>query len=82
MLVVLAFLTNGFKSILTILSNFSFLFRSTKRFGSDGKRFEHLSFLNLAQNVVCLIWSYISEFLLAQLSTILILFCIFPWHTA
>ncbi|KAG6601416.1 UDP-galactose/UDP-glucose transporter 3, partial [Cucurbita argyrosperma subsp. sororia] len=32
---------------------------STKRFGSDGKRFEHLSFLNLAQNVVCLIWSYI-----------------------
>ncbi|KAF4375260.1 hypothetical protein F8388_001017 [Cannabis sativa] len=32
---------------------------STKRFGPDGKRFEHLSFLNLAQNVVCLIWSYI-----------------------
>ncbi|OWM89571.1 hypothetical protein CDL15_Pgr024319 [Punica granatum] len=33
--------------------------RSTKRFGPDGKRFEHLSFLNLAQNVVCLVWSYI-----------------------
>ncbi|KAJ4833480.1 UDP-galactose/UDP-glucose transporter 3 [Turnera subulata] len=33
---------------------------STKRFGPDGKRFEHLAFLNLAQNVVCLVWSYIS----------------------
>ncbi|TXG56467.1 hypothetical protein EZV62_017780 [Acer yangbiense] len=32
---------------------------STKRFGPDGKRFEHLAFLNLAQNVICLIWSYI-----------------------
>ncbi|XP_010242408.1 PREDICTED: UDP-galactose/UDP-glucose transporter 3 [Nelumbo nucifera] len=32
---------------------------STKRFGPDGKRFEHLSFLNLAQNVVCLFWSFI-----------------------
>ncbi|KAK9116829.1 hypothetical protein Sjap_015776 [Stephania japonica] len=32
---------------------------STKRFGPDGKRFEHLSFLNLAQNVVCLVWSFI-----------------------
>lgn len=32
---------------------------STKRFGSEGKRFEHLSFLNLAQNVVCLLWSFI-----------------------
>ncbi|XP_039051808.1 UDP-galactose/UDP-glucose transporter 3-like [Hibiscus syriacus] len=32
---------------------------STKRFGPDGKRFEHLSFLNLAQNVICLVWSYI-----------------------
>ncbi|XP_042515144.1 UDP-galactose/UDP-glucose transporter 3 [Macadamia integrifolia] len=31
---------------------------STKRFGPDGKRFEHLSFLNLAQSVVCLIWSF------------------------
>ncbi|KAH6756338.1 UDP-galactose transporter 3 [Perilla frutescens var. hirtella] len=31
---------------------------STKRFGADGKRFEHLAFLNLAQNVVCLIWSF------------------------
>ncbi|CAN6466546.1 unnamed protein product [Victoria cruziana] len=30
---------------------------STKRFGPDGKRFEHLSFLNLAQAVVCFIWS-------------------------
>ncbi|KAE8716087.1 UDP-galactose/UDP-glucose transporter 3 [Hibiscus syriacus] len=32
---------------------------STKRFGPDGERFEHLAFLNLAQNVVCLVWSYI-----------------------
>ncbi|XP_057530649.1 UDP-galactose/UDP-glucose transporter 3-like [Amaranthus tricolor] len=32
---------------------------STKRFGEDKKRFEHLAFLNLAQNVVCLIWSLI-----------------------
>ncbi|KAI3911767.1 hypothetical protein MKW92_012301 [Papaver armeniacum] len=32
---------------------------STKRFGPDGERFEHLSFLNLAQNVVCLVWSFI-----------------------
>ncbi|XP_008793442.1 UDP-galactose/UDP-glucose transporter 3-like [Phoenix dactylifera] len=32
---------------------------STKRFGPDGKRFEYLSFLNLAQNVVCFIWSFI-----------------------
>uniref|UniRef100_A0A2P2L0D2 UDP-galactose transporter n=2 Tax=Rhizophora mucronata TaxID=61149 RepID=A0A2P2L0D2_RHIMU len=32
---------------------------STKRFGPEGKRFEHLAFLNLAQNVVCLVWSYI-----------------------
>ncbi|GAB2234252.1 hypothetical protein Droror1_Dr00003497 [Drosera rotundifolia] len=31
---------------------------STKRFGPDKKRFEHLPFLNLAQNVVCLAWSY------------------------
>ncbi|XP_020596111.1 UDP-galactose/UDP-glucose transporter 3-like [Phalaenopsis equestris] len=30
---------------------------STKRFGPDGKRFEHLAFLNLAQNVICYIWS-------------------------
>ncbi|KAK4399780.1 UDP-galactose/UDP-glucose transporter 3 [Sesamum angolense] len=32
---------------------------STKRFGPDKKRFEHLA-LNLAQNVVCLIWSFLS----------------------
>ncbi|XP_068648615.1 UDP-galactose/UDP-glucose transporter 3 [Aristolochia californica] len=32
---------------------------STKKFGPDGKRFEHLAFLNLAQNVVCLVWSLI-----------------------
>jgi hypothetical protein len=38
------------------------LYRSTKRFGPDGKRFEHLSFLSLAQNVVCFICSYIREF--------------------
>ncbi|XP_058096570.1 UDP-galactose/UDP-glucose transporter 3 isoform X2 [Magnolia sinica] len=33
--------------------------RSTKRFGPDGKQFEQLPFLNLAQNVVCFIWSLI-----------------------
>ncbi|CAI9092692.1 OLC1v1028009C1 [Oldenlandia corymbosa var. corymbosa] len=32
---------------------------STKQFGPEKKRFEHLAFLNLAQNVVCLIWSFI-----------------------
>ncbi|VFQ63141.1 unnamed protein product [Cuscuta campestris] len=32
---------------------------STKQFGPDKKRFEHLAFLNLAQNVVCLIWSFL-----------------------
>ncbi|KAJ8529181.1 hypothetical protein K7X08_036016 [Anisodus acutangulus] len=31
---------------------------STKRFGPNKERFEHLAFLNLAQNVVCLIWSF------------------------
>ncbi|KAI3987967.1 hypothetical protein MKX01_021081 [Papaver californicum] len=35
---------------------------SAKRFGPDGERFEHLSFLNLAQNVVCLFWSFISNY--------------------
>ncbi|GAV73230.1 UAA domain-containing protein [Cephalotus follicularis] len=32
---------------------------STKRFGEVGRRFEHLAFLNLAQNVLGLIWSFI-----------------------
>ncbi|ERM94393.1 hypothetical protein AMTRI_Chr04g189850 [Amborella trichopoda] len=32
---------------------------STKRFGPDGKRFEHLAFLNLAQSAVCFFWSLI-----------------------
>ncbi|KAM7468561.1 hypothetical protein LguiB_016123 [Lonicera macranthoides] len=32
---------------------------STKQFGLDKKRFEHLAFLNLAQSVVCLVWSFI-----------------------
>ncbi|KAL8035603.1 hypothetical protein ABFX02_12G107900 [Erythranthe guttata] len=32
---------------------------STKRFGTNKERFEHLAFLNLAQNVVCLIWSFL-----------------------
>ncbi|KAJ9554451.1 hypothetical protein OSB04_018496 [Centaurea solstitialis] len=31
---------------------------STKRFGPEKERFEHLAFLNLAQSVVCLIWSF------------------------
>lgn len=31
---------------------------STKRFGPEKSRFEHLAFLNLAQNVVCFIWSF------------------------
>lgn len=42
---------------------FEFCFRSTKRFGPNGERFEHLAFLNLAQSVVCLIWSFISKIL-------------------
>ncbi|PHU02573.1 UDP-galactose/UDP-glucose transporter 3 [Capsicum chinense] len=33
--------------------------RSTKRFGPNNERFEHLAFLNLSQNVVCLVWSFI-----------------------
>uniref|UniRef100_A0A6V7QR38 UDP-galactose/UDP-glucose transporter 3 n=1 Tax=Ananas comosus var. bracteatus TaxID=296719 RepID=A0A6V7QR38_ANACO len=32
---------------------------STKRFGPDGWRFDHLAFLNFAQNVVCFVWSFI-----------------------
>ncbi|XP_057810877.1 UDP-galactose/UDP-glucose transporter 3-like [Salvia miltiorrhiza] len=36
---------------------------STKRFGPDKKRFEHLAFLNLAQSVVCLIWSFLMKWL-------------------
>ncbi|CAL9122217.1 unnamed protein product [Musa acuminata var. zebrina] len=32
---------------------------STKLFGPDGKRSEHLSSLNLAQNAVCFLWSLI-----------------------
>eukprot|EP00262_Sarcandra_glabra_P012408 TRINITY_DN3192_c3_g1_i1.p1 TRINITY_DN3192_c3_g1~~TRINITY_DN3192_c3_g1_i1.p1 ORF type:complete len:358 (-),score=43.11 TRINITY_DN3192_c3_g1_i1:392-1381(-) len=42
---------------------------STKRFGPDGKRFEHLSFLNLAQNVVCFFWSFIMIKLWSRSST-------------
>ncbi|KAF8687651.1 hypothetical protein HU200_042568 [Digitaria exilis] len=34
---------------------------STKRFGPEARRFEHLAFLNFAQNVVCFVWSFISE---------------------
>lgn len=51
------YLVHGLKSKLL------FLIRSTKRFGPDEKRFEHLAFLNLAQSVVCLVWSFISEHL-------------------
>ncbi|CAL5048464.1 unnamed protein product [Urochloa decumbens] len=32
---------------------------STKRFGPEARRFEHLAFLNFAQNVVCFVWSFI-----------------------
>ncbi|XP_023732112.1 UDP-galactose/UDP-glucose transporter 3 [Lactuca sativa] len=32
---------------------------STKRFGPDKERFEHLAFLNLAQSAVCLQWSFV-----------------------
>nr|XP_043626678.1 UDP-galactose/UDP-glucose transporter 3-like [Erigeron canadensis] len=32
---------------------------STRRFGLNKERFEHLAFLNLAQSVVCLQWSFI-----------------------
>ncbi|RRT49170.1 hypothetical protein B296_00052564 [Ensete ventricosum] len=41
-----------------------FCIPSTKLFGPDGKRFEHLSFLNLAQNVDCFfLWSLISKWI-------------------
>ncbi|KAJ8647036.1 hypothetical protein MRB53_000059 [Persea americana] len=42
---------------------------STKRFGPDKKRFEHLSFLNLAQNVVCFVWSLMMIKLWSRKST-------------
>uniref|UniRef100_J3MFF9 Sugar phosphate transporter domain-containing protein n=1 Tax=Oryza brachyantha TaxID=4533 RepID=J3MFF9_ORYBR len=32
---------------------------STKRFGPEARRFNHLAFLNFAQNVVCFVWSFI-----------------------
>ncbi|XP_051199864.1 UDP-galactose/UDP-glucose transporter 3 [Lolium perenne] len=32
---------------------------STKRFGPEARRFDHLAFLNFAQNVVCFVWSFI-----------------------
>ncbi|CAN6216446.1 unnamed protein product [Urochloa humidicola] len=32
---------------------------STKRFGPEARRFEHLAFLNFAQNVICFVWSFI-----------------------
>ena len=56
------YLVHGLKSKLL------FLIRSTKRFGPDEKRFEHLAFLNLAQSVVCLVWSFISEHLFNPIS--------------
>lgn len=55
-------------------------FRSTKRFGSDGKRFEHLAFLNLAQNVVCLVWSYISKLIHLHYDNVFINLAMYvPW---
>ncbi|KAL0364049.1 UNVERIFIED_CONTAM: UDP-galactose/UDP-glucose transporter 3, partial [Sesamum angustifolium] len=53
----LAFVSREFGRLIFIKVSFRRL--STKRFGPDKKRFEHLAFLNLAQNVVCLIWSYL-----------------------
>lgn len=38
-----------------------FVLRSTKRFRPEARRFEHLAFLNFAQNVVCFVWSFLSE---------------------
>lgn len=35
--------------------------RSTRRYGEKGERFEQLTFLNLAQSVVCLFWSLLSK---------------------
>ncbi|XP_072999713.1 UDP-galactose/UDP-glucose transporter 3-like [Typha latifolia] len=32
---------------------------STKRFGADGKRFDHFPFLNFAQSVICFVWSFV-----------------------
>lgn len=42
---------------------------STKRFGPEARRFDHLAFLNFAQNVVCFVWSFISEPPLLPLSS-------------
>jgi hypothetical protein len=53
------------------------IFRSTKRFGPDGERFEHLAVLNLAQNVVCLIWSYISKILILYIKLLIVPFLFF-----
>jgi hypothetical protein len=37
------------------------LCRSTKTYGSDGQRFDHLTFLNLTQCLMCFLWSFLSE---------------------
>lgn len=42
---------------------------STKKFGPDEKRFQHLTFLNWAQNVVCFVWSFIMLILWSPKST-------------
>lgn len=52
---------NAFRCYVFFLIVFGFCFRSTKRFGPNGERFEQLAFLNLAQSVVCLVWSFISK---------------------
>ncbi|KAJ7516000.1 hypothetical protein O6H91_22G038500 [Diphasiastrum complanatum] len=42
---------------------------STKRFGPDGERFQHLAFLNLAQSLMCFMWSFIMLNLLSPKRT-------------
>ena len=44
-----------------VVLGFLGLCRSTRRYGEKGERFEQLTFLNLAQNVVCFVWSMLSK---------------------
>ena len=44
-----------------ILGFFGGLCRSTRSYGEKGERFEQLTFLILAQNVVCFAWLMLSK---------------------
>lgn len=47
----------------------SFVCRSTSKYGTDQQRFDHLTFLNLAQCFVCFVWSFLSEYIVHPSST-------------